>query len=171
MPVLRSQEEVAQEIRRLREAAGLSLAALAERAGKPGQASQFSKYERGATPPSLETLHAIAQAAGVPVDVFYRDAASDALSAVTPAELVELRRMLEGVVRQAGDALAIVARALGEVKDPTAGEAMGPKDEDAPAGLLRLSTEPETAAADRKLVKAKQAAARQEGDGPGKARA
>jgi transcriptional regulator with XRE-family HTH domain len=89
---LRSPEEVARLLRDLRKRRGLSLAAFASMAGKPGQGPQFGRYEAGQKVPSLETLTAIAAAAEVPVALFYEGGSpTERISGIGVEELSVLR--------------------------------------------------------------------------------
>lgn len=64
---------IGERIRQARNAAGLSLRALADKAGVTAMA--ISKYENGQSTPSSEVLLALAKALGVRVEYFFRQAA------------------------------------------------------------------------------------------------
>lgn len=64
-----------ERIKRGREAAGLSLRALAERVGVSAMA--VSKYERGLSTPSSDVLLGLARALGVRVEYFFREGAAE----------------------------------------------------------------------------------------------
>lgn len=110
MAELRSREEIAAEIRRLR--GGTSLAEFAKLAGKPGQGPQFGKYEAAKVPPSLETLRAIAQAAGVPMSIFYRNEGRKE-KPLTLSDVVQVRDQIEAASLRIDEALRILEAALG----------------------------------------------------------
>lgn len=82
----------AENLKRLREAAGLTQAALAERLSLPLRAIQ--NYEQGVREPSIDSLVPMAQGLGVTVDVLLTGQGGSgrtpkALPATPPAEALE----------------------------------------------------------------------------------
>jgi transcriptional regulator with XRE-family HTH domain len=97
---------------RLRELRGpLSLAAFAEKVGKPGQGPQFGKYEAGKIPPNLDTLAAVAKAMGVPLSVFYVEEPTTA-QPLTTQDVVRLRDQVRELRDTADGVLAALEGAL-----------------------------------------------------------
>jgi transcriptional regulator with XRE-family HTH domain len=68
---------VAQRLRLLRDAKGLSLRALAEKSGLSFNA--ISRIERGENSPTVATLHLLAQGLGVSVTAFFEDSSEAAV--------------------------------------------------------------------------------------------
>jgi transcriptional regulator with XRE-family HTH domain len=92
--------QIQEVIRRLR--GELTYDAFAEKAGKRGQGSQFSKYEKGTKRPDAETLAAIAVAAGVSDAVFYEPEERPSIQA---EELARIRDRLQSLVAEIDSAL------------------------------------------------------------------
>lgn len=117
---LRPPEELAAILRELR--GDLSLAAFAEKVGKPGQGPQFGKYEKAGTRtgvvPSMETLAKVAQSLGVPEAIFYeQDAAAEECPPLSYTDMVKIRDQLREIRALTTDAIATVQRAL-SIGDP-----------------------------------------------------
>ncbi len=76
--------DVANRLRELREARGMSMRALAARSGL--SANALSMIERGKTSPSVSTLYKLADALGVPMTAFFGPQASRSRTVFVKAE-------------------------------------------------------------------------------------
>jgi transcriptional regulator with XRE-family HTH domain len=116
-------------LKRLREKAGMSQAALAAAAGLRGPAS-ISDLENGKANPTLETLDALARALGHPVERLFVD------EPLSGAALVQqIRTLYDGMDAQTQDTLVQeFLRIAAERLARTPGASEGPGTANEPAG-------------------------------------